>query len=248
MKNIHIKKVKNNNYPIDYQKKEVTILNIKFFLKEPILIPRIETEILLNTLIKVITNKNLEKIYPQLKLSNKFRRFFNLRTSILDVGCGCGFIGLVLKKYLKINKAYLLDNNPSALKLAKKNQKLNKISNCRYYLNNLLIKKLNIKEDFVIIANLPYIPFKDFKFRFLNKIEYEDKNAIYSGLNGDYLSIKLLQQISNLELKPKLIILELDPRNIKLIKNTAYYYLKDVFNFYKIILDHNNLERFLFIY
>jgi len=192
-------------YPLDYLIGYIELFGMNFRLNKHTLIPRPESIDWINNL---LNPGNQDQ-------SIKFQKPTNL---LLDIGCGCGLIGLSLAK--QFNRVILSDISKSALKIAKENAEFNKIKNVEFHYSNLLenrdlIKKLE-QIPYTLIANLPYVPTKDLKNVDANKVQFEPKKAIFSGKDGLYLYKKLIAQLKAIPAnRPSEIILELDPRNIQ---------------------------------
>ena len=89
--------------PLQYVIGSVNFYGNKFIVNENVLIPRFETEELVENTIKYI------------------KKHFEKPVRILDIGCGSGVIGLTLKEKLKEATVDLLDISENALKVAKQN-------------------------------------------------------------------------------------------------------------------------------
>jgi release factor glutamine methyltransferase len=233
--------------PLDYLLGQVKILDTNFCLTPSVLIPRWETELLVNSLIKLVTENKLENS-PALNLPLEIKKFFK-NSTIWDLGCGSGFIGILLQKYLPQTEVIFSDKSKRALKIAQKNYELNELKPNKFYLSDLLsspdlrqkLIDLSKKQNLVLIANLPYVPVVDLKFQKENNVSFEPKMAIYAGTDGLLVYKKLLKQIQEFKIVPKLAIFELDPRNIQL----AQKLLTKIYSQTQIIQDLENRERFL---
>lgn len=74
--------------------------------------------------------------------------------TVLDIGCGCGVIGLVAAKLAPEGKVHLIDKDFVAIDYARKNARGNKLTNCEIYLSNGFSAVPNIQFD-VIVSNIP---------------------------------------------------------------------------------------------
>ena len=135
--------------PIQYIINEAEFYGLPFYVNEFTLIPRPETEELVDWIIKD-ENKRLTN------LKNK-------NISVLDIGTGSGCIAICLKKNIENAEVYALDVSDDALKVTQKNAQLNKVSIHLLNENILTVNTLNNKFD-VIVSNPPYV-------RYLEKIE-----------------------------------------------------------------------------
>ncbi len=211
--NYYLRKLK-KGVPVAYILEHKEFFGLDFLVNKYTLIPRPDTEILVDETIKEISNIQ----YP---ISNIL---------LIDVGTGTGCIPITILnklqrlqdlKDLKID-AIATDISKVALKIAKKNAKKYKID-IRFFCGNLLspvfkslqfLQSLKSLQTIVITANLPYL--KEDWWKNEPSIQKEPKSALVSDdENGLELYEKLLQQI--IEIKKILdieywIFLEIDPR------------------------------------
>ncbi|GAB4142581.1 MAG: peptide chain release factor N(5)-glutamine methyltransferase [Patescibacteria group bacterium] len=210
---------KSQKIPTAYilQKKE--FFGKTFFVSHHTLIPRPETE----KLIEIF----LEKI-EKLALNSDLHLSKNIK--IFDIGTGSGNIAITLKKFLLNSCIFAIDKNKFALKIAKKNAKLHN-AKINFFRSNLLKnKKLQkISPDF-IIANLPYVPKKSY-FSLEKNIYFEPKDAIVAGKSGLKFIKKLLDQIKKFGFDKNLkgIFLEIDPSQSEFLQKLGF----EILNFYE---------------
>lgn len=153
-------------FPIAYIVKNKEFFGLDFYLEEGVLIPRPETEILVEKVLERIDNKN----------------------SIgLEVGVGSGCISVSLLKHNKNLFMYGIDISEKALSISKLNAERHNVLN-RFSLTNFDILKDNIsylnlpKLDFVV-SNPPYIPLKDYK-NLQKEVKKEPIEALIGGYEG----------------------------------------------------------------
>ena len=203
-----------NNYLIRRKKKEPIsyILGFKhfwkykFFINKSVLIPRPDTEVIIEEALKCIPNDRSKKI--------------------LDVGTGSGCIIISLLKERKKSTATALDISKKALKVAKTNAKLHHLENKINFINIDIDKYKSNKYD-LIISNPPYI-----SSIVLSRLDddvklYEPKLAISGGFDG-YREIKRVIEKSTrlLKINGKLIIEIGDKQRNKstmLLKRNGFY-------------------------
>ena len=130
-----------NKEPIAYIINEKEFWSKKFYVNKNTLIPRPETELLVEDLIKIYKNKNI---------------------SLLDVGTGSGCIIISLLSELSNSKGVAIDISSKALEIAKNNALLHKVENKIKFYNKSIIKLFNCKFD-LIVSNPPYIDTKNIK-------------------------------------------------------------------------------------
>ena len=213
-----------NGFPLDYILREVNLLslNLKLRVNKNVLIPRPETiewleAIDRNWQYEAKDNRQLTQNSNEPRPIGELAIYNQDVGTVIDLGCGCGLIGLFIAKFFSTVVA--TDVSKLAIKIAIHNAEQNKISNIQFYQSSLLanqnLTEKLIQKPYVLIANLPYVPTIDQKFVNANMVQYEPKKAIFSGKDGLNLFNNLLAEIKfNLKLKPLEIILELDPRNI----------------------------------
>lgn len=147
--------------PVQYVLNEAWFYGMKLFVDENVLIPRPETEELLEWVRKDISKSESE-------------------LSILDIGTGSGCIALGLKKKLPLAKLYASDVSEPALAVAKKNAMYLK-EEIHFIHSNILMNKaiVELPKVDIIVSNPPYIPFQDKAGMHSNVMLYEPHLALF---------------------------------------------------------------------
>jgi release factor glutamine methyltransferase len=162
-----------NHEPLAYITEEKEFFGLAFIVSPHVLIPRPETELIAEEVIRIIHEKSIKKPF------------------ILDLGAGSGILPVSISKNIHDAKFIATDISIEALFVASQNAKKNGAEKQINFVNCDWFQGLNpnIKFDF-IISNPPYI---DEKMRdFLQKeLDFEPQNALYSGKDG-------LEAIANL--------------------------------------------------
>jgi release factor glutamine methyltransferase len=210
--------------PVEYIVGKAEFCDLEFIVDKNVLIPRLETEELVNLVLKDIKKNKLKNL------------------NIADVGCGSGVIGLtLLKKIIPTSRdkniyLYLSDISEKALKIAENNyQKLFKDKkNIKFIKSNLLSNyPQDIKFDY-IVANLPYIPSSRLKKLDKSVTKFEPQLALDGGQDGTTLINKLLKQAKTKLIKNGKIFLEIDEKhsleNFVKIGYKSFFLYKDSFN------------------
>lgn len=171
-----------NNKPLQYVLGNVNFYGNKFYIDERVLIPRFETEELVENTVKYI------------------KQFFTNPVDIIDLGCGSGVIGLTLEKKVSTDSVDLVDISKEALEVAN--------INCENLKSNAKIIQSDMfdcvdKKYDVIISNPPYIKNNEV-------IEAIVKNnephlALYAGEDGLDCYRKILKSIKE-HMKDKCLI------------------------------------------
>ncbi|WP_242847889.1 peptide chain release factor N(5)-glutamine methyltransferase [Inediibacterium massiliense] len=155
--------------PVQYIIKKQEFMGLDFYVEEGVLIPRPDTEILVEEVIDWAKNRNTEKI------------------RVVDLGTGSGAISVSLSKYIKKSFVYAVDLSLVALSIAKKNAKENEVE--IIFLQGDLFEPLkNLKEKLdIVVSNPPYIPKEDIKTLQVEVQKYEPILALDGGEDGlDY--------------------------------------------------------------
>lgn len=208
--------------PIQYIIGEVNFYGYDFKVNKNVLIPRYETELLVDKTIKKI--KQL---------------FINKSVDIIDLGTGSGCIAITLKKELNANVT-ALDISKKAIDIAKQNAKINNVN--INFINQDMTTYNNNKFD-VIISNPPYISYDEEIMDIVK--DNEPHLALYAKDNGLYFYEKILENIPNITKDKYLICFEIGAYQAEDIKNIAKKYLKDI-NI-SVDKDYANLDRYIFI-
>lgn len=133
-----LKELKNQK-PIQYIIGKTEFYGLPFYVNKHVLIPRPETEELINWILEDLTAKNLQS-----------------ELNILDIGTGSGCIAISLAKNLPNTKVFALDISSNALNTAKQNALLNNVNINFVEANILTTNNLNQTFD-IIVSNPPYV-------------------------------------------------------------------------------------------
>ena len=157
-----------NFEPIAYITNKKEFYGIDFYVNNSVLIPRVETEEIID-LIKEYINKKIDK---------------NKKFSICDIGAGCGNISITLKKLFENADITAIEISEKAMQVIKKNcenilQNKNSINIINADALSFIVKN---KFD-IIVSNPPYVALKD-KDNLQRDLYFEPENALYSGYDG----------------------------------------------------------------
>ncbi len=203
-----------NREPIAYILKKKEFWNHEFFVNNNVLIPRPETEIIVEDILKKIN--------------------FNSSKKILDVGTGCGCIIISIIKNRPFCKATAIDISKKALLVAKYNAKMHHLENKISFVNMDIDKFNDSKYDY-ILSNPPYINKFDYNRLEDNVKLFEPKIALEAGIDG-LSEIKKLIKKSKILLKKKgQLIFEIGKKHeqkSKLLLNKYGFYINKIFKDY----------------
>lgn len=212
-----------NNEPVQYIVGDVDFYGYTLDVNKNVLIPRRETEELVEYVIK-------------------YAKRFN-KPSIIDVGTGTGAIAIALSKELNLT-VYASDISPKAIEVARKNvEKTN--SKVSLLLGDMLKPYMdkNIKVD-ILVSNPPYIR-EDEEIEKIVK-DNEPEIALYAPNNGLFYYEEILKNASKVLNDKFLIAFEIGEKQGDDVKELAHKYLKDVK--VEIKKDLSDKNRFVFVY
>jgi release factor glutamine methyltransferase len=196
----HMLKKRLKNIPMSYILKYKEFYGRKFFTDKAVLIPRPESEDIID-IVKSICRQ---------------RKFRNTETTLVDIGTGSGCLGITAKLEVPSLEVTLLDISISALRVAGFNAaKLHADVNI---INSDLLESINERPD-IIIANLPYV---DKKWHRSSETDHEPTKALFAADNGMALIKKLIRQAKNLQRTESYLILEADPRQHEALIDYAH--------------------------
>ena len=208
--------------PVQYIVGDVNFYGNTIKVNKNVLIPRFETEELVEKTIQYIKNN------------------FSFPVHIADLGTGSGCIAIALAKQIDC-QIDAVDISKEALEVASENASSNQV-NITYYEGNML-EPLSSKYD-VIISNPPYID-KSEKIQDI-VINNEPHLALFADHHGLYFYEEILKQASSYLKDKFMIAFEIGTGQGKKIEKYAYQYLKNVD--VSIEKDMQGRERFVFIF
>ena len=176
--NLQIKR-RTKHEPLAYIRGKQEFCREEFCIDERVLVPRPETEAMLD---------ELKKLNPKV---------------IFDVGTGSGAIATIAKKLFPSKEVIAIDNDPQCLEVAKKNAK--KHGAVIAFQQNNLLEGLAIPVKAVVLANLPYVP-DDFAIN--RAARNEPKQAIFGGPDGLQLYRDMFSQFEQSSNKPEYVLTE----------------------------------------
>ena len=165
-----------NEYPIQYIIGETEFYGLLFKVDKNVLIPRPETEELVDWIIGKVKSEKLEVRSKKLEVKNQNDNKFRLK--ILDIGTGSGCISIALAKSLPDSEVWAIDISEKALIVAKKNAEINNVKINFLQSDILKCKKLITKFD-IIVSNPPYVRELEKKQMQNNVVKYEPQEALF---------------------------------------------------------------------
>ena len=205
--------------PVAYIVKNKEFWKHSFYVDKNVLIPRPDSEIIIQEALKVIDTKN--------------------KGFILDIGTGSGCLVISLAKERPNFFYSAIDISKKAIKVAKINAKMHQLENRIKFYQSCVDNFFKGKYD-LIISNPPYI--NKVKLKYLDKdiFGFEPLIALEGGLNGSSILNKVIKKSSNLLRVGGKLILEIGfdqkLKTMKLLKNEGFYVNK-------VVKDYGNNDR-----
>lgn len=216
--------------PIAYIIGRKEFYGLSFKVNKNVLIPRPETELMVDEALGIARSSDT--------------------LTLIDIGTGSGCIPIVITKnfihkyrHKYVNQIFGIDISQEALKVAKKNARMNGVDKYIKFLQGDLMEKYSMRKYYnfpltsnfskgntiIITANLPYLPRSVYEHSPEDVKKYEPKEALIGGCDGLKYYKKLFKEIAKLNLseQPNLkavIICEIDPSQAKAIKNLIAKY------------------------
>ena len=226
-KNINEKKIllfreylkrRSKNEPIAYILEEKEFWSKKFEVSKDTLIPRPETELLVDKLLKIYRGKKI---------------------SILDIGTGTGCIIISLISELNKSIGTGIDTSKKAILIAKNNANKYNLSNRIKFLNKSFENLFDKRYD-LIVSNPPYIESKDIKNLIDDIKKFEPRMALDGGNDGLDLIKKVIYKSKYILKVNGLLALEIGNKQIKKVSNIL---IDNKFRIKEVIKDYKNNIR-----
>jgi release factor glutamine methyltransferase len=166
------------DYPLEYITNKVTFYGEQFSIYDGVLIPRPETEILVEKAIDILRD------IPNPK--------------VLEVGIGSGVISIMLAKEIPNIKIIGVDINQKAIDLANKNKKYHQVEDKIDFIYSDLFENIQDDDFDMIISNPPYI---QNSYKLPKNVSYEPKEALFGGTVGDEILKTIIDKFISIETK-----------------------------------------------
>ena len=215
--------------PVQYCLGKAYFYDLKFKVNQATLIPRPETEELVDLIIKDLKSKVQDSNHSSL--------------NILDIGTGSGCVPITLKKHLPSASVFGMDISLDALKVAIQNALLNEVD-VEFFKHDILSPITLINSYDVIVSNPPYVLASESKQMELRVVEYEPHLALFVDDNDPIIFYKQIINFCKTNLAPRgLLYFELNPLFAEDVKN--YATTSNLFNLAELITDMSGKKRFL---
>lgn len=163
----YLKKIAKDKLPLQYLLNEQEFYGRKFYVNKGVLIPRQDTEILVEKAINIVKDKKIET------------------PKILDIGSGSGVIGITMALEIENSKVLGIDVSDVAIEISNKNREILKAKNIKIVKSNLF-ENVSFKEFDMIISNPPYISRDEIDVMSENTLSWEPEEALFAENEGLY--------------------------------------------------------------
>ena len=210
--------------PSQYIVGSVEFYGLKLIVNEHVLIPRPETELLVE------------------KIINESDKSANLK--ILDIGSGSGNISLTIAKNLPNSKVVAIDISESALEVANQNAKLNLLEDMvEFKLFDIMCRDFNSLGKFdLIVSNPPYVSKNDYEYLEPELKNHEPKIALTDNSNGISFYKHIVEASDQLLRKPGKMYFELGMDQSEQVK---LFFEQKNFSNIEIIKDYSGIDRII---
>jgi release factor glutamine methyltransferase len=187
---------RNIGYPLQYMINSQEFMGLNFFVQEGVLIPRPDTEVLVEKIINIVNHTQLK----------------NKTIKILDIGTGSGAIALSLAYYLKNSIVTAIDISDVAIVTAKINMDKIGLSNVSIIKADILHQDINsdLNEKYdIVVSNPPYIEKSVIEKLQTEVSKYEPKLALDGGIDGLNFYRRIVDTFKNMHSEQGILAVEI---------------------------------------
>lgn len=225
--------------PVQYIIGETEFCGMRFFVNKNVLIPRPETEGLVNHLAATLS----PSFRPDIERREMVAEKSPANISILDIGTGSGCIAISLAKLIPNSDVTAVDVSEKALEVARKNAETNDV-NVHFVFDDILNPQnpeLIDNQYNIIVSNPPYVCESEKSEMRANVLDYEPSTALFVSDNDPLIFYRKILEFAQKTLKPSgEIWFEINERFGKGMKNLC---LEKGFKNVEIIRDFRGRER-----
>ena len=204
-----------NGKPLQYITNSQEFMGLNFFVNENVLIPQPDTEILVETAIKIIKEsitdlKCVKKLKNEeiIEKPNAENIKENRPIQVLDLCTGSGCIGISIAKYIANTKVIATDISKEAIQIAKKNAILNNVEPKIEFIVSNLFENIGQRQFNYILSNPPYIETSTIK-TLSKEVQNEPNLALDGGEDGLRFYKEILKKASKYLLPNGYLIVEI---------------------------------------
>ncbi len=215
--------------PLQYVLGRAWFMNLEFKVNEHVLIPRPETEELVQSIIQDLNTVVVDANFP---------------LKILDIGTGSGCIAVTLKNLFPELMVFGMDNSEEALQLARVNA-MNHRADVIFVNSDILVEETwdGLPAFDVIVSNPPYVLENEKKLMQRNVLDFEPAEALYVPDEDPLLYYKAIARFASFNMRPKgFLYLEINENFGDEVKSL---YLAHQFEDVRVVKDMSDKDRFV---
>ncbi|WP_419777916.1 peptide chain release factor N(5)-glutamine methyltransferase [Malaciobacter marinus] len=203
------------NYPMEYITKKASFYGELFEVATNVLIPRPETELLVENAVEILKDIKSPKV--------------------LEIGTGSGIISVMLAKLVDNIKIIAVDINDDAITLAKKNAKKHEVEHKIEFVKSDLYENIDEQIFDMTISNPPYIANS---YKLPLNVEFEPRSALFGGEVGDEILKRIIDDTYNKKIRYLLCEMGYDQK-----KPLEEYFKNFDIQKYEFYKDYSNFDR-----
>jgi len=213
--------------PIQYILGKAEFMGLEFKVTPDVLIPRQETELLVEKVIDIVRGPQCPAVH-----------------SILDIGTGSGCIAVSLARLLPDAAITAIDISPIALAVARQNALLNSVSDRINFIQSDLFSGIGHRPSAIglIISNPPYIPSDEIN-KLQPEIQYEPVMALDGGEDGLDFYRRIIRESPDCLLKGGFLVMEIGFNQRLPVENI--FKKSGKFEIIEVVKDYNNIDRII---
>ncbi len=227
----YIQKIGKEKFPLQYLLNEQEFYGRNFYVDKGVLIPRQDTEILVEEAIRILKKEKFEK------------------PKVLDMGTGTGIIGLTIALEVPESKVMGIDISDKALIISEKNRKILNVENIKFFKSDLF-ENVEYRKFNMIVSNPPYISPDETGVMSEDTLLHEPEEALFAGDNGLFFYYEISRKAINYLQNNGYLIFEIGYRqasNVKEIMEKAGFQniniIKDMQNMDRVIVGQKQIKK-----
>ncbi len=227
----YIQKIGKDKIPLQYLLNEQEFYGRNFYVSKGVLIPRQDTEVLVEEAVKILKREKIES------------------PKILDMGTGSGIIGITVALEIPDSKVMGTDISEKALEISEKNREILNVENIKFFKSDLF-EQIEYKKFNMIISNPPYISDNEIGVMSEDTLLHEPREALFADNNGLFFYYEISRKGMDYLQDNGYLLFEIGYRQGKAVKEimekagfTNVNIVKDMQNTDRVIIGQKQMEN-----